>query len=79
MILRLSTENQSSKTRRRFTVQQKQEAIEVCLREGLSCNAVAQRLGLSTNSLAKWVQQARMVRRDLALLIRNSSPAGREP
>jgi transposase-like protein len=43
-----------TKTRRRFTAQQKQEAIELCLREELSCNAVAQRLGLSTSSLAKW-------------------------
>ncbi|MFM7465145.1 MAG: transposase, partial [Cyanobium sp.] len=40
-----------TKTRRRFTAQQKQEAIELCLREELSCNAVAHRLGLSTSSL----------------------------
>jgi len=53
-----------TKTRRRFTAQQKQEAIELCLREGLSCNAVAQRLGLSTSSLAKWVRQARIDRGD---------------
>lgn len=33
-----------TKTRRRFTAQQKQEAIELCLQEGISCNAVAQRL-----------------------------------
>lgn len=53
-----------TKTRRRFTAQQKQEAIELCLREDLSCNAVAQRLGLSTSSLAKWVRQARIDRGD---------------
>jgi len=53
-----------TKTRRQFTAQQKQEAIELCLREGLSCNAVAQRLGLSTSSLAKWVRQARIDRGD---------------
>jgi transposase-like protein len=54
-------------TRRRFTAQQKQEAIELCLREYLSCNAVAQRLGLSTNSLDKWVRQARIDRGDFGL------------
>jgi hypothetical protein len=39
-------------TRRRFTEQQKQEAIEFCLREGLIFNAIAQRLGLSTSTKA---------------------------
>ena len=47
-----------TKTRRRFTAQQKQEAIDLCLQEGLSCNAVAQRLGLPSSSLARWVRQA---------------------
>ena len=41
-----------TKSRRRFTAQQKQE--------GLSCNAVAQRLGLPSSSLARWVRQARI-------------------
>jgi len=49
-----------TKSRRRFTAQQKQEAIDLCLQEGLSCNAVAQRLGLPTSSLARWVRQARI-------------------
>ena len=53
-----------TKTSRRFTAQQKHEAIVLCLREDLSCNAVAQRLGLSTSSLAKWVRQARIDRGD---------------
>ncbi|MCP9849049.1 transposase [Cyanobium sp. Morenito 9A2] len=43
-----------TKTRRRFTAQQKQEAIELCLSEGLSCTADVQRLGLPVSSLAKW-------------------------
>jgi transposase-like protein len=47
-----------TKTRRRFTAQQKQEAIDLCLQEGLSCNAVAQSLGLPSSSLARWVRQA---------------------
>jgi transposase-like protein len=51
-----------SRTRRRFTALQKAEAVELCLREGLSCNAVAQRLGLPSSSLARWVRQARLDR-----------------
>ena len=41
------------KNRRQFTAQQKQEAIELCLSENLSCTAVAQRLGIPISSLAK--------------------------
>ena len=36
--------------------------MELCLQEGLSCNAVAQRLGLPSSSLARWVRQARIDR-----------------
>jgi len=53
-----------TKTRRRFTAQQRQEAVELCFSEGLSCTAVAQRLGLPISSLAKWVRQARIDRSD---------------
>jgi len=53
-----------TKTRRRFTAQQRQEAVELCLSEGLSCTAVAQTLGLPVSSLAKWVRQARVDRGD---------------
>ena len=49
-----------TRTRRRFTSQQKAEAVELRLQEGLSCNAVAQRLGLPTSILARWVRQARI-------------------
>ena len=42
-----------TKTRRRFKAQQKQEAIALCLSEGLSCTAVAQRLCIPVSSLAK--------------------------
>jgi transposase-like protein len=52
----------TTKTRRRFTAQQKAEAIELCLQEGLSCNAVAHRLGLHSSSLARWLRQARIDR-----------------
>ena len=51
-----------TRTRRRFTALQKQEAIDLCLQEGISCNAVAQRLGLPSSSLARWVRQARIDR-----------------
>ena len=37
-----------TKTRPRVRAEQKQDAIELCLKEGLSGNAVAQRLGLMT-------------------------------
>ena len=66
-----------TKTRRRFTPLQKQEAIELCLSEDLSCTAVAQRLGIPVSSLAKWVRQARIDRGDFGPLIRGSSPARR--
>jgi transposase-like protein len=47
-----------SRARRRFTALQNPEAMELCLQEGLSCNAVAERLGLPSSSLARWVSQA---------------------
>jgi transposase-like protein len=47
-------------SRRRFTAQQKQEAVEPCLSEGLSCHAAAERLGLPGRCLARWVRQARI-------------------
>ena len=49
-----------TRSRRRFTAQQKQEAVEVCLSEGLSCHVAAERLGLPGRSLARWVRQARI-------------------
>ncbi|QNI71953.1 transposase IS3/IS911family [Cyanobium sp. NS01] len=51
-----------ARTRRRFTAQQKAEAVELCLRVSLSCNTVAERLGLPSSSLARWVRQARIDR-----------------
>lgn len=51
-----------TRTHRRYTAQQKAEAVELCLQEGLSCNAVAEWLGLPTSSLARWVRQARIDR-----------------
>ena len=51
-----------TRTRRRFTARQKAEAVEICLQEALSCNAVAQRLRLPSGSLSRWVRQARVDR-----------------
>lgn len=45
-------------------MQQKQEAVALCLSEVLSCTAVAQRIGIPVSSLAKWVRQARIDRGD---------------
>jgi len=53
-----------TKTSRRFTAQQKADAVALSLNEGLSCKAVAQRLGLPNSSLAKLVRQARIDRDD---------------
>ena len=55
-----------TKSRRQFTAQQKQEAVELCLSENLSCSAVAQLLGISISSLSKWVRQARIDRGDFS-------------
>jgi transposase-like protein len=55
-----------NRARRRFTPQQKEEAVALCLTEGLTCTAVAQSLGIPVSSLAKWVRQARIDRGELA-------------
>ena len=39
-------------------------AVALCLSEGLSCTAVAQRIGIHVSSLAKWVRQALIDRGD---------------
>ena len=49
-----------NRARRRFTPQQKEEAVALCLAEGLTCTAVAQRLGIPVSSLAKWVRDPEM-------------------
>ena len=52
-------DDEPNKTRRRITPQHKPEDISLCLQEGLSCNTVAHRLGLSSSSLVRWVLQSR--------------------
>jgi transposase-like protein len=53
-----------TKTKGRFTTQQKHETFQLCLSEGLSCTGVAKRLRIRVTSLAKWVRQARIPRGD---------------
>ncbi|KEF41401.1 MAG: hypothetical protein ER33_11820 [Cyanobium sp. CACIAM 14] len=43
-----------TKSRRWFTAPQNAEAVERCLQEVLSYNAMAQPLGLPTSSLTQW-------------------------
>ncbi len=54
-----------TRSRWRFTPEQKQEAVALCLAEGLTCVAVALRRGVRVSSLAKWVRQARIDRGEL--------------
>ncbi len=64
MTLRLSSMTITTMSRCRFTAQQKAEAFTLCLSKGLSCAAVAQRLGLPNSSLDKCVRLARIDRGD---------------
>ena len=65
MTLRLSSNDQPNQDQAPVHALQRQEAVELCLADGLTCRAVAQRLGLSNSTLAKWVLQARSDRGDL--------------
>jgi transposase-like protein len=39
------------KHRRRFTAEQKAEAVDLCLRENIPCSEVARRLNISASAL----------------------------
>jgi transposase-like protein len=58
--------NNPIRARRRFSPQQKEEGVALCLAEGLTCTAVPQRLGIPISRLAKWVRQARINRGELS-------------
>ena len=45
---------------RRYSDQQKAEAIDFCLKENLSCAKAAQRLGLHPSILSRWLRQYRI-------------------
>jgi len=57
-----------TKIRRQLTALQKQEAVELCLAEGLTCRAFYQRLGVPNITPAKWVSRARLDCGDIGVL-----------
>ncbi len=50
----------ASSTPRRYSDEQKAEAIDFCLKENLSCAKAAQRLGLHPSILNRWLRQYRI-------------------
>ncbi|NQV11110.1 MAG: transposase [Cyanobacteria bacterium] len=60
MTIRLSTHDQSHQNQ--TPVYGAAEVHGLSLQESLSCNAVAERLGVPSSSLAGWVRQARIDR-----------------
>jgi transposase len=52
-------QSESGPKRRVFTVQFRQEAVQLVLRDGKSLALAARELGISDKSLANWVTQAR--------------------
>ena len=50
------------KRRRRFTPEQKAEAVDLCLRETIPCSEIARRLNIPSSTLTSWVRQARIDR-----------------
>lgn len=55
MKTRLLIDDQSKPCTPTVKALQKGEVVAYCLGEGLTCTAVAQRLGIPVSSLAKWV------------------------
>lgn len=51
-----------TRQRRRFTSEQKAEAVELCLSEHLSILEASKRLGLHASCLGRWVKQAHIDR-----------------
>ena len=47
-----------TRQRRRFTPQQKAEAIALCQSEGLAIQEAASRLGIHPSCLGRWLRQA---------------------
>ena len=47
-------------TPRRYSDEQKAEAIDFCLKENLSCAKAAHRLGLHPSILSRWLRQYRI-------------------
>ena len=49
-----------NRQRRRFTTEQKAEAVGLCLRENLSILEASKRLGVHASCLGRWVKQAQI-------------------
>ena len=47
-------------TTRRFSDEQKVEAIDFCIKENLSCAKAAQRVGFHPSILSRWFRQYRI-------------------
>ena len=52
----------TTRPRRRYTDEQRAEAVELCIKENLACSQVAKRLDLHPSILSRWVRQARIDR-----------------
>jgi transposase-like protein len=52
----------TTRPRRRYTDEQRAEAVELCIKENLPCSQVAKRLDLHPSILSRWVRQARIDR-----------------
>jgi transposase-like protein len=50
--------NTMTRQRRRFTLQQKAEAIALCQSEGLTILEASKRLGIHATCLGRWIRQA---------------------
>ena len=57
-------------SRQHFTPEFKEEAVRQVLQRGFSVVEVAERLGVSTNSLYKWVREARETQPDSDELVK---------
>jgi len=49
----------SSTTRQRFTQQFKEDAVQLAIEQGYSCEETGRRLGVSANNISRWVRQYR--------------------
>jgi transposase len=48
-----------SSTRQRFTKQFKDDAVQLVVERGYSCEETGRRLGVSANNISRWVRQHR--------------------
>jgi transposase len=56
----VSMEKKEKRSRRKFTAEYKQRAIDLVLKQGVTVAQAATDLGIYESSLARWVKQARI-------------------